>query len=252
MAAAVSSSQLIRNIGDHSEMGHHKRDGELDEVKEILLRLQQVELEEGGDAPQQSETQASHIRPDQGAGGEKSERGEKYTGVVMYTGAAVFGACLIGIVAAYMFLSDDFSGSGPAEPTQANVSGKTAEDAGSSVTPESGAGPAAGTASVRKGSQGDGDELAEGLETGQKHLLAGDVEAARQVLLPLAEAGSDQAALALARSYDPNFLRSVSSPDTAANVSKAEHWYRKWRDLAGERGLVMDESRFERIISSMQ
>ncbi len=87
---------------------------------------------------------------------------------------------------------------------------------------------------------------------GQQLMAEGDIVAARQALRGAAEGQSADAALALARSYDPNFLKSIPRPNAGPDVAEAERWYRKWYELAAKDGLVMDNARLERIISSMR
>jgi hypothetical protein len=62
---------------------------------------------------------------------------------------------------------------------------------------------------------------------------------------------SPEVALALARSYDPNYLRLIPDADAAADPKEAERWYRAWRDIAASKGLVLEEDRLERIINAM-
>ena len=63
---------------------------------------------------------------------------------------------------------------------------------------------------------------------------------------------SAEVALILARSYDPNYLRLISNADAAADPNEAERWYRTWRDIATEKGLVLEPERFDRIIKAMR
>ena len=81
-------------------------------------------------------------------------------------------------------------------------------------------------------------------------LDAGRVSEARRSLTDLADK-SPEAALILARSYDPNYLRLIPNADAAADPGEAERWYRTWRDIAAKRGLVLEPDRFERIIKAM-
>ena len=85
----------------------------------------------------------------------------------------------------------------------------------------------------------------------QALLEAGRVVEARRALVDL-PVKSPEAALTLARSYDPNYLRQIPSPDAAADPAEAERWYRTWRDIASERGLVLEPDRFDRIIKAMR
>lgn len=84
----------------------------------------------------------------------------------------------------------------------------------------------------------------------QRLIDSGKVAIARQQLESIAKL-SPEAALILARSYDPNFLRLISEPDAPPDPREAERWYRIWRDIAAERGMVMETERLERIINAM-
>lgn len=63
---------------------------------------------------------------------------------------------------------------------------------------------------------------------------------------------SQESALLMARSYDPNYLNLIANPDAEADPAEAERWYRTWRDIASEHGLVMEQERFDRIIKAMR
>jgi hypothetical protein len=56
----------------------------------------------------------------------------------------------------------------------------------------------------------------------------------------------------LARSYDPNYLASIPSPDALADKALASEWYRRWRDIGAHNGLEMDDIRLKRLIDSMR
>jgi hypothetical protein len=113
-------------------------------------------------------------------------------------------------------------------------------------TPATATGIAIGT-SVRTPPQ----EPAEMAKRAQKLIDSGKVVIAREQLAELAM-HSPEAALVLARSYDPNFLRLIPKPDASADPKEAERWYRVWRDIAAERGMVMETERLERIIKAMR
>jgi hypothetical protein len=85
----------------------------------------------------------------------------------------------------------------------------------------------------------------------QEMIDTGKVEAARRLLSEIAKQ-SPEAALMLARSYDPNFLRFISFSDAAADPKEAERWYRTWHEIASQKGLVMEAERLERIIKAMK
>jgi hypothetical protein len=81
---------------------------------------------------------------------------------------------------------------------------------------------------------------------------SGRITAAREILLRPDLAASQEGAWLLARSFDPNYLATVQSPDASADRRQAEEWYRRWRDIAAENGMVMDDLRLKRIINSME
>ncbi|HEY7644700.1 MAG TPA: hypothetical protein VH858_06665 [Hyphomicrobiales bacterium] len=89
------------------------------------------------------------------------------------------------------------------------------------------------------------------LQQGQRLMLEGDIKGARQALLQPAESGYPDAAFSLARSYDPNFLQSVTNPNAGPDIEQAELWYRRWHEAAVKAGVVTDSLRLERILQSM-
>jgi hypothetical protein len=92
----------------------------------------------------------------------------------------------------------------------------------------------------------------EPLEVALGLLQAGRVQAARQRLLSLSSGGAADVAWALARSYDPNFLRTIPTADAAPSIEEATRWYRTWYAAAVKQGLVADSVSLERIIGSMR
>ena len=90
------------------------------------------------------------------------------------------------------------------------------------------------------------------LQQAQQIMVSGDILRARQMLVSAADAGPPDVALVLARSYDPNFLQSVTNPNAAADIEQATLWYRRWHQAAVEKGLVTDTQRLDRILRSMR
>jgi hypothetical protein len=86
------------------------------------------------------------------------------------------------------------------------------------------------------------------------HLLmdSGHIAAAREMLLRPDLAASQEGAWLLARSFDPNYLATIQSPDASADKRQTEEWYRRWRDIGVRNGMVMDDLRLKRIINSMR
>jgi TPR repeat protein len=88
--------------------------------------------------------------------------------------------------------------------------------------------PSAAVAAPR---QLDRDAIAVLLDRGKKFIAAGDLAAARVVLLRAAEANDAEAALALAATYDPFVLRELKVYGFAADIATARAWYEKAREL---------------------
>jgi hypothetical protein len=93
---------------------------------------------------------------------------------------------------------------------------------------------------------------AESLTEAQKLIDAGQIQAGRRLLQGGLAGQSPDAALMLARSYDPNFLRTIAGADGGPDIAEAERWYRQWHMSASKTGLVMEPERLERIIRSMR
>ena len=91
----------------------------------------------------------------------------------------------------------------------------------------------------------------QGLSEAQGLLDAGSVSQARLVLADLAPRSSE-AALMMARSYDPNYLQQLSKHDAGPDIVEAEHWYRAWHAIAWKDGLMLETDRLERIIKAMK
>jgi hypothetical protein len=77
----------------------------------------------------------------------------------------------------------------------------------------------------------DGGEIAALLKRGNDLVANGDLAAARLVLLPAAQAGDAEAALALAATYDPVVLHELALHGFAADAATARAWYEKAREL---------------------
>jgi hypothetical protein len=69
------------------------------------------------------------------------------------------------------------------------------------------------------------DEIDLWLKQGQDFISAGDVVTARMVLRRAAEAGVGAAALALARTYDPEVLAKMGARGVTPNPEEARRWY---------------------------
>jgi hypothetical protein len=72
------------------------------------------------------------------------------------------------------------------------------------------------------------------LRRASKILDEGDVASARLLLEHIARKGSGKGALALAQTYDPDFLRSLNTLGLRPNPEKAREWYAVAADLGEE------------------
>lgn len=90
------------------------------------------------------------------------------------------------------------------------------------------------------------------LEAAIELMAAGRVLTGREQLFALASEDSADVAWALARSYDPNFLGTITAADAHPDIEEATRWYRKWYAAAVKEGLVADSVPLERIIGSMR
>jgi hypothetical protein len=96
------------------------------------------------------------------------------------------------------------------------------------------------------------DQNADRISYAQHLIDEGKITAGRDLLLDgLAEQKAD-AALALARSYDPNSVRLIPNADAAPDIEQAERWYRRWHEIAARDGLALDSERLDRIIKAMR
>lgn len=73
----------------------------------------------------------------------------------------------------------------------------------------------------------DRDEMASMLQRADDFIRSGDLSSARLLLQRAAEAGSVNAALALAGTYDPNVLKTLGFQEGAADIAMARLWYER-------------------------
>ena len=83
-------------------------------------------------------------------------------------------------------------------------------------------------------------------------LDSGSVRAARELLLKGSQTERSAVALTLARSFDPNYLQTLSHADAPADVGEARRWYLRWFELATKDGTVQPTMRIDRLLRSMQ
>lgn len=82
-------------------------------------------------------------------------------------------------------------------------------------------------------------------------LRNGDVEKARMLLQSESEAGQVEAMLALARSFDPSYLKEIGVAAGKSNAATAEKLYRAWYDQSVKLGLVSEGINLNRLIRAM-
>jgi hypothetical protein len=112
--------------------------------------------------------------------------------------------------------------------------------------------PEAGSAVSPQELRGASTTVSAAVEAAQALMSTGRVQAARQRLLAMASEGSPEVAWALARSYDPNYLKGIQGADAGPNVAEATRWYRTWHAAAVTQGMITDGVSLEKIIASMR
>jgi hypothetical protein len=80
----------------------------------------------------------------------------------------------------------------------------------------------------------DADELAALLKRARGLLAIGDIASARLLLERAADAQEADAALTLARTYDPEVLGTSDARSVTADPAKARNWYRKAAELGSQ------------------
>ena len=202
-------------------MGLWKKDRRLDEVKAILRRLQHIANEpDSVDLANASGTGAHLV-----------------SGATRLTIAATVTTVLaaLGLLATYGFVGFRQSTDPPQNriPQDSSVPDDMVTPQSNAVLPPP-------------------PQAQQVLQNALQQMANGRVQAARRQLLRIASEGSADAAWSLARSYDPNYLATIPSPDAAADVEEATRWYQTWHTLAVNEGLVADSISLERIIRSMR
>jgi hypothetical protein len=107
-------------------------------------------------------------------------------------------------------------------------------------------------AAARITGAGAKSQIAEPVPQAQRLIEEGKIVAGRELLLAGPAEQMADAALALARSYDPNSLRLIPNADASADPVEAERWYRRWHELAALQGVALDAPRLDRIIKAMK
>ncbi|MEM9030907.1 MAG: hypothetical protein AAGC70_21315 [Pseudomonadota bacterium] len=89
------------------------------------------------------------------------------------------------------------------------------------------------------------------LDRARELFASGKIKEGRTVLTAARPEQSPDVAWALARSFDPRFLRSVPNANSGHDVAQAARWYRVWHATAQRQGLVSSRMDVEKIIRSM-
>ena len=90
------------------------------------------------------------------------------------------------------------------------------------------------------------------LDKGHLREQEGDLPAARNYFQQAFENGSLAAALAIGRTFDPQFVREVTGTTQQANAGLARKWYEKWYLTAIENGEVSSRIRFDRLVRGLE
>ncbi len=85
----------------------------------------------------------------------------------------------------------------------------------------------------------------------KKMMDSGKIKAARELLLQPFLASTQDGAWLIARSFDPNYLATVVSPDAVGDKAKAAEWYGRWRDIGARNGVPMDNAQLRRLVESL-
>ena len=104
----------------------------------------------------------------------------------------------------------------------------------------------AGSPAARRGTSGTF------LTAARKLLSGGHVADARRLLKLFADTEIAEVALAMGRSYDPNYLSTLARPDAAASPPDAERWYRRWHAIAVRNGQVSGGVNINRLVRAMR
>lgn len=80
----------------------------------------------------------------------------------------------------------------------------------------------------------DSDEIATMVKRGEALFETGDIAGARLLLQRAAEGGSEEAAMAIAATYDPGVMKNLGVRGVEADVEKARYWYEKARQYGSK------------------
>jgi hypothetical protein len=228
-------------------MSQSKRDDlNLAEVKAVLGRLQQISRKASGAGTRTADGGADFPgapRPAPAGDGRSAPSPGKASPIsrVLHGPGHVKATALIVLLLAFFAGLALFVGVGPRP-----IPVKEPPPAAEPIAPPGTGNRLAGTA-VQEGQTSP----AAALQIASDLMASGQVRAARDTLLRVAQIESADVSWALARSYDPNYLVTIGTADANPNVAEATRWYRTWFELAVRQGLVADSVSLDRIIRSM-
>jgi hypothetical protein len=236
--------------GQPSQSGHPavsraRDEKKLAEVKAVLERLQRISADGSGDLPAH-EAEIQTPKPDGPQAGTGASQTRGNPGLLV---AAAGGALVLMAVAGFV----TWRSTSEAPRTGAALNLGDERDRHTAALPK----PAVtlptvpSPAAIAPAPPPDSADVGL-LGQAEKLMEAGKIRDARLLLLDGLADRSPEAALMLARSYDPNHLRSISAADAGPDVAEAERWYRVWHANAVASGLRMEPERLDRIIRSMR
>ena len=103
---------------------------------------------------------------------------------------------------------------------------------------------------------GEGNALqpqdpAQRLAAGHTLLAAGNVAEAREAFTASFDAGQHEAALALARSFDPRVIARLDVANAEPDLDEARKWYEEWHRGAVAQGTISADITLERVLRSL-
>ena len=95
------------------------------------------------------------------------------------------------------------------------------------------------------------DEAVRTFRAGQRLMAAGDVRLARGLFATSLAYGMSEAALALGRSYDPNYLARIKNANAAPDAESARNWYAEWHRQSVEQDSIPSNVRLDHLLQTM-
>lgn len=88
-------------------------------------------------------------------------------------------------------------------------------------------------------------------ESVESLLEHGHILEARRLLIEEKTIERSGGALTMARSFDPNYLLTLSHADAGPDIAEARRWYRRWYELAIKDGAVPESIRVDLLLQSL-